>query len=153
MDRGGLQATDNGVSRESSITEKLNSLTKLMAERKEELKSLSMMVKIPQISFYFLVVFQLLSSIRLFATQTAACHTSCPSPSLGDAQTNIHWAVMPSNQLVLCCPLLLLPSPFPNIRVFSNKLAPCIRWPKYWSFSFSISPSNEHPGMISFRMD
>ena len=60
--------------------------------------------------------------------------------------------VMPSNHLILCCPLLFLPSIFPSIRVFSNELALCIRWPKYWSFSFSISPSNEHPGLISFRM-
>ena len=60
---------------------------------------------------------------------------------------------MPSNHLILCCPLLLLPSIFPSIRVFSNESALLIRWPKYWSFSFSISPSNEHPGLISFRMD
>ena len=60
---------------------------------------------------------------------------------------------MPSNHLILCCPLLLLPSIFPSIRVFSNELTLCIRWPKYWSFSFNISPSNEHPGLISFRMD
>ena len=60
---------------------------------------------------------------------------------------------MPSNHLILCHPLLLLPSIFPSIRVFSNESALCIRWPKYWSFSFSISPSNEHPGLISFRMD
>ena len=62
-------------------------------------------------------------------------------------------SVIPSNQLILCCPLLLLPSIFPGIRVFSNESALHIRWPKYWSFSFSISPSNEHPGLISFRMD
>ena len=61
--------------------------------------------------------------------------------------------VMPSNHLILCCPLLLLPSIFPSIRVFSNESALPIRWPKYWSFSFNISPSNEHPGLISFRMD
>ena len=60
--------------------------------------------------------------------------------------------VMPSNHLILCRSLLL-PSIFPSIRVFSNEAALCIRWPKYWSFSFSISPSNEHPGLISFRMD
>ena len=60
---------------------------------------------------------------------------------------------MPSNHLILCHPLLLLPSIFPSIRVFSNESALCIRWPKYWSFSFTISPSNEHPGLISFRMD
>ena len=60
---------------------------------------------------------------------------------------------MPSNHLILCCPLFLSPSVFPSIRVFSNESALLIRWPKYWSFSFSISPSNEHPGLISFRMD
>ena len=61
-------------------------------------------------------------------------------------------SVMPSNHLILCHPLLL-PSVFPSIRVFSNESALCIRWPKYWSFSFNISPSNEHSGLISFRMD
>ena len=61
--------------------------------------------------------------------------------------------VMPSNHLILCRPLLLLPSIFPSIRVFSNELTLHMRWPKYWSFSFSINPSNEHPGLISFRMD
>ena len=61
-------------------------------------------------------------------------------------------SVMPSNYLILCCPLLLLLSIFPSVRVFSNESALCIRWPKYRSFSFSISPSNEHPGLISFRM-
>ena len=62
-------------------------------------------------------------------------------------------SVMPSNHLILCCPLLLLPSIFPSIRVFSNESALRIRWPKYWSFNFSISPSNEYLGLISFRMD
>ena len=62
-------------------------------------------------------------------------------------------SVMPSNHLILCCPLLLLPSIFPSIRVLSNESALRIRWPKYWSFSFNISPSNGHPGLISFRMD
>ena len=62
-------------------------------------------------------------------------------------------SVMPSNHLILCHPLLLLPSFFPSIKVLSNESALCIRWPKYWSFSFNISPSNEHPGLISFRMD
>ena len=68
-------------------------------------------------------------------------------------QTHIHESVMPSNHLILCRPLLLLPSIVPSIRVFSNESALCIRWPKYWSFSFNISPSNEHSGLISFRMD
>ena len=62
-------------------------------------------------------------------------------------------SVMPSNHLILCCPLLLLPSIFPSIRVFSNGSALHIRWPKYWSFSFNINPSNEHAGLISFMMD
>ena len=62
-------------------------------------------------------------------------------------------SVMPSNHLILCCPLLLLPLIFPNVRVFSNESALRMRWPKYWSFSLNISPSNEHPGLISFRMD
>ena len=61
--------------------------------------------------------------------------------------------VMPSNQLILCHPLLLLPSIFPSIRIFSNESVLCIRWPKYWSFSFSFSPSNEYSGLISFRID
>ena len=62
-------------------------------------------------------------------------------------------SVMPSNHLILCRPLLLLPSVFPRIRVFSNESALRIRWPKYWSFSFNVSPPNEHPGLISFKMD
>ena len=62
-------------------------------------------------------------------------------------------SVMPSNHLILCHPLLFLPSIFPSIRVFSNESSLHIRWPKYWSFSFNISPTNEHPGLISFRMD
>ena len=68
-------------------------------------------------------------------------------------QTHVHESVMPSNHLILCRPLLVLPSIFPSIRVFSNESALCIRWLKYWSFSFNISPSNEHLGLISFRMD
>ena len=62
-------------------------------------------------------------------------------------------SVMPSNHLILCCPLLLPPSIFPSIRVFSNESVNCIRWPKYWSFNFSISPSKEYSGLISFRID
>ena len=68
-------------------------------------------------------------------------------------QTHVHWVMMPSIDLTLCRPLLLPPSIFPSIRVFSNESVLCIRWPKYWSFSFNISPSKEHPGLISFRMD
>ena len=68
-------------------------------------------------------------------------------------QTHVQELVMPSNHLILCRPLLLLPSIFPSIRVFSNESVLCIRWPQDWSFSFSISPSNEHSGLIFFRMD
>ena len=68
-------------------------------------------------------------------------------------QTHIHWSVIPSNYLILYSPLLLPPSIFPSIRVFSNELVLCIRWPKYWHISFNISPSNEHSGLIFFRMD
>jgi len=68
-------------------------------------------------------------------------------------QTHVHESMMPSNHLILSRPLFLLPSIFPSIRVFSNESALCIKWPKYWSFSFNISPSNEHSGLISFRID
>ena len=69
------------------------------------------------------------------------------------AQTHVHDSAVPSNHLILCHPLLLLPSVFPSIRVFSSESTLRIRWPKYWCFSFSISPSNEYSGLISFRMD
>ena len=69
------------------------------------------------------------------------------------AQTHVHLVVMPSNHLILCCPLLFLPSIFPSIRVFSTESVLCIRWPKYGSVSFSIRPSNEYSGLISFRID
>ena len=72
---------------------------------------------------------------------------------LKPTQTHVHALVMPSNHFILHSPLLLQPSVFPSITVFSNESVLCNRWPKYWSFSFSISPSSEHPGLISFRMD
>ena len=75
----------------------------------------------------------------------------CPSPAPGAYSNSC--PSMPSNHLILCRPILLPPSIFPSIRVFSNESVLCIRWPKYWSFSFSISPSNEYSGLISFRMD
>ena len=98
---------------------------------------------------------QLLSRVQLFATPWTGAHQASLS-------FPIFWSllklmsiesVMPCNYLILCLPLFLPPSIFPSIRVFSNESALCIRWPKYWSFSFSISPSNEYSGLISFRMD
>jgi len=98
---------------------------------------------------------QSLSCIWLFATPwTAAGQASLSiTNSRNPPKLMSIEAVMPSNHLILCCPLLLLLSIFPSIRVFSNESILCIRCPKYWSFSFNISPSNEHPGLISFRMD
>ena len=84
-------------------------------------------------------------------------HARLPSLSITNSQSLLKLmsieSVMPSNHLILCCPLLLLPSIFPGIRIFSNESVICIKWPEYWSFSFSISPSNEQQGLISFRMD
>ena len=77
----------------------------------------------------------------------------CPSPTSGACSNSSIESVMPSNHLILCHPLLLLPSIFPSIKVFSNESVLCIRWPKYSTVSFNISPFNEHPGLISFRMD
>ena len=98
---------------------------------------------------------QLLSCVQLFVTPwTAACQASLSItnswslPKLMSIET-----VRPSNYLILCRPLLLLPPIPPSIRVFSSESALCLRWPKYWNLSFNISPSNEHPGLISFRMD
>ena len=98
---------------------------------------------------------QSLSWVRLFATPwTAACQASLSiTYSWSLLKLMSIELVMPSSHLILCRPLLLLPSIFPSIRVFSNESALHIMWPKYWSFSFSISPSNEHSGLISFRMD
>ena len=98
---------------------------------------------------------QLLSHVRLFATPWTAAHQASLSitNSRSPPKPMSIVSVMPSNHLIFCHPVLLLPSIVPSIRVFSNESALCIRWPKYWSFSFNISPSNEHPGLISFRMD
>ena len=106
------------------------------------------------ISYQFNSV-QSLSRVRLFVTPWTAAHQA--SLSITNSQSLLKLVsielVMPSNHLILCHPLLLLPSIFPRIRVFSNESALCIRWLKYWSFSFSISPSNEYSGLISFRKD
>ena len=98
---------------------------------------------------------QLLSCVQLFATPwTAACQASLSiTKSWSLSKLTSIESVMPSNHLIHCHALLLLPSNFPSIRVFSNESALRIRCPKYWRFSFSISPSNEHPGLISFRTD
>ncbi|CAN0561297.1 unnamed protein product [Rangifer tarandus platyrhynchus] len=100
---------------------------------------------------------QLLNTVLcsvLVAPWTAAHQASLPfTISRGLLKLMSIESVMPSNHLLLCHPLLLLPSIFPSIRVFSNESTLCIRWPKYCSFSFNVSPSNEHPGLISFRVD
>ena len=107
------------------------------------------------VAFLIFSPVQLLSHVLLFTTPWTATHQASLSitnswslPKLRSTES-----VMPSNHLIFCHPLLFLSSIFPSIRVFSNESALSIRWPKYWSFSFNISPSNEHPGLISFRMD
>ena len=103
--------------------------------------------------FYLSV--QLLSCVWLFVTPWTAAHQA--SLTITNSQSLLKLMsielVIPSNHLILCHPLLLLPSTFSSIRVFSNESALCIRWPKYWSFSFNIGPFSEHPGLISFRID
>ena len=100
--------------------------------------------------------FSSVAQLCLTETPWTACSTpdfSVHHQLLELAQTHVHQGGMPSNQLILCHPFRLLPSIFPRIRVFSNESVLCIRWPKYQSLSFSISPSNEYSGLISFRMD
>ena len=98
---------------------------------------------------------QSLSRVRLFAIPWTAAHQA--SLSISNSRSSLKLtsieSVMPSSHLILCHPLLLLPPIPPSIRVFSKESTLCMRWPKYWSFSFSISPTNEHPGLIAFRMD
>ena len=98
---------------------------------------------------------QSLSHVQLFVTPCTAARQASLSITNSRSPPKLMSieSVMPSNHLILCRPLLLPPSIFPSIRVFSNESALRIRWPKYWSFSCHISPSNEHPGVISFRMD
>ena len=103
----------------------------------------------------YVFVIQSLSRVRLFATPWTAARQASLSFTISQRAlkfTSIE-SVMPSNHLILCHPLLLLPSIFPSIRVFCKESVLCIKWPKYWSFSFRISPSNEYSGLISFRMD
>ena len=113
---------------------------------------MSELIKHPSVQ---LSSFQSLSRVRLFATPWITAHQA--SLSITNSQSSLRFmsieSVMPSSHLTLCHPLLLLPPIPPSIRVFSNESTHHMRWPKYWSFSFSISPSNEHPGLISFRMD
>ena len=101
------------------------------------------------------VVVQLLSCVLLFPTPRTAAHQASLSFTISWSLLKLLSIklVMPSNHLILCHPLLLPPSIFPSIRVFSTESVLCIRWPKFWSFSFSISPSNEYSRLISFRMD
>ena len=96
---------------------------------------------------------QSLSHVQLFATPWTAAHQASLSIIISWSLLKLMSieSVMPSNHLILCHPLLLLPSIFPSIRVFSSELVPRIRWPKYWKFSFSISPSSEYSGLICFR--
>ena len=110
---------------------------------------------------HLLLLFPIPPSIKVFSNESTLCNTmnrSTPGLPVHHHSQSLPKlmsieSVMPSNHLILCHPLLLLPSIFPNIRVFSNESALCIRWPKYWRFSFNISPSNEHSTLISFRMD
>ena len=98
---------------------------------------------------------QLLSRVQLFVTSWTAARQASLSITKSWSLLKLISieSVMPYNQLILCCPLLLPPSIFPSVRVFLNESVLCIRWPKYWSFSFSISPSNEYSGLFSFRID
>ena len=104
---------------------------------------------------HIIFVVQSLSCDRLFSTPWTAAHQASLSFTISQRLLSLMSIelVMPSNHLILCHPLVLLPSIFPSIRVFSNELALCIRWPKDWSFIFTISPSNEYSGLIFFRID
>ena len=98
---------------------------------------------------------QSLSHVWLFVTPWTAAHQASISISNSWSLFKLMSieSVMPSNHLILCCPLLLWPSIFHSIRIYANESVLCIRWPRYWSFSFNISPSNEYSGLVSFRMD
>ena len=103
--------------------------------------------------YVYIISVQSPSCVQLFVTPWTAARQASLSNSQSSFKLMFIESVMPSNYLILCCPLLFLPSISPSIRIFSNESALCIRWPKYWSFSFSISPSSEYSGLISFRMD
>ena len=140
-----------------------------MKKKKKEAADLSSLSSVSGLSDHSLCIksqpkLDIVISVQ-FSSLTQSCPTLCyPMNGSTPGLPNIthSWSIpklmsielmMPSNHLILCRPLLLLPSIFPNIRVFSNESVLQNRWPKYWSFSFNISPSNEHPGLISFRMD
>ena len=129
--------------------------TKVTLEANGNYKIRQIITEIMEYTHVLFSSVQLLSCVGLFGTPWTAARQASLSitnswslPKLISIEL-----VMTSNHLILCCPLFLLPSIFPNIRIFSNESALCIRWPKYWSFSFNISPSNEQPGLISFRID
>ena len=136
MDRRSWRATVYGVTKESDMTEQLNKYNNI------DCKSCCFVV-------------QSLSHVRLFVIPWTVARQASLSFTISQTLLKLISieSVMPSNYLILCCPLLLLPSIFPSIRVFSNGSVLHIRWPKYWSFSFSISPSNEYSGLISSRID
>ena len=116
---------------------------------------ITLLIKIPKPDMTYIISDQSLSRVWPFATPWIAARQASLSitNSWSPPKLTSIELVMPSNHLILCSPLLLPPSSFPSIKVFSNESALHIRWPKYWSFSFNISPSNEYSGLISFRMD
>ena len=130
-------------------------LWKFMVKKKENippLRTLHLTARGPSVQFSSV---QSLSRVRLFATPWTAARQA--SLSISNSQSSLKLtsieSVMPSSHLILCRPVLLLPPIPSSIRVFFNESTLCMRWPKYWSFSFSIIPSKEHPGLISFRMN
>ena len=130
--------------------------TNKLSER-ETKETIPLTITSKRIKYLGIVVAQSLSHVRLFATPNTLDCSTPGSPFFTIFQSSLRFMsielVTLSNHLILCCPLLLLPSIFPSIRVFSSESALCIRWPKYWSFSFTIRPSNEYSGLISFRID
>ena len=130
-------------------------LTFISTSLKKTLKTIYIMSITGTEQLRFIGSVQLLGHVRLFVTPWTAAHQASLSitNSQGLPKLMSIESVMPSSHLILCCPLLPLPSILPSIRVFSNESALRIRWPKYWCFSFNTSPFNEHPSLISFRMD